>query len=197
LKARGDRHYNYFRDYDPTTGRYVQSDPIGLRGGLNPYGYVRGNPIHLRDALGLTAADVRGVSRDVGASFSDLNPNGSLGFQPIKPGDTGATDRWSGDMWVDPSWANKSCFTRGEYEDLFFTLFHEAMHSSDNIVTRFQTSNSEDDEHHNSIYRRELHERSRPKKPIGEMWGKPRPDPVDIDRLYTQYRKRTPACCVQ
>ena len=27
-------HYNYFRDYDPTIGRYVQSDPIGLRGAL-------------------------------------------------------------------------------------------------------------------------------------------------------------------
>jgi RHS repeat-associated protein len=27
-------HYNYFRDYDPETGRYVQSDPIGVMGGL-------------------------------------------------------------------------------------------------------------------------------------------------------------------
>lgn len=38
--------YNYFRDYDPVTGRYVESDPIGLDGGLNTYGYVDSNPLY-------------------------------------------------------------------------------------------------------------------------------------------------------
>jgi len=46
-------HYNYFRDYDPVTSRYVESDPIGLAGGLNSYLYVDGNPLAVSDPLGL------------------------------------------------------------------------------------------------------------------------------------------------
>jgi RHS repeat-associated protein len=38
-------HYNWHRDYDPDTGRYLTPDPIGLDGGLNLYSYGEQNPV--------------------------------------------------------------------------------------------------------------------------------------------------------
>ena len=46
-------HYNYYRHYDPTTGRYIESDPIGLLGGLNTFVYVGGDPLLWTDLYGL------------------------------------------------------------------------------------------------------------------------------------------------
>ncbi|MEQ1965329.1 RHS repeat-associated core domain-containing protein, partial [Xenorhabdus khoisanae] len=46
-------YYNRHRYYSPETGQYISSDPIGLLGGLNPYGYVH-NPVGWVDALGLS-----------------------------------------------------------------------------------------------------------------------------------------------
>lgn len=48
-------HYNMARDYDPRIGRYIESDPIGLMGGLSTFGYVLGNPLRYRDPKGLLA----------------------------------------------------------------------------------------------------------------------------------------------
>ena len=58
-------NYNYYRDYDPGTGRYVESDPIGLDGGnMSTYSYVNGEPLDYIDPNGLASSGARRRTRD-------------------------------------------------------------------------------------------------------------------------------------
>jgi RHS repeat-associated protein len=67
LRTLADLYYNKYRDYDTSTGRYVQADPIGLSGGNSPYAYAMGNPVRYTDptgefpALALPAAGAGGA----------------------------------------------------------------------------------------------------------------------------------------
>jgi RHS repeat-associated protein len=89
-------NYNGFRDYDSSTGRYIQSDPIGLYGGtFSTYGYVGGNPVRYSDPSGLCgplcAAEVGGAATGSGAvatggaaswNGQQSSPSGSQPFWP-------------------------------------------------------------------------------------------------------------------
>ncbi|QSX78299.1 RHS repeat-associated core domain-containing protein [Agrilutibacter solisilvae] len=97
-------HYNYFRDYEPETGRYVQSDPVGLKGGLNTYSYVGDSPVGSVDPYGLwkfsdikTCQDLGRVTR--ARARSRLKPSGNC----VYCGTAKATQRdhyWSvSDCW--------------------------------------------------------------------------------------------------
>ncbi|MEM8793694.1 MAG: RHS repeat-associated core domain-containing protein [Pseudomonadota bacterium] len=53
-------HQNWHRDYDPTTGRYLQADPLGLVDGASVYGYAKQSPLRYTDPTGLSVEPVRG-----------------------------------------------------------------------------------------------------------------------------------------
>ncbi len=71
-------NYNYFRDYNSMLGRYIQSDPIGLSGGINTFGYVGGNSLSGIDSLGLLVRLLIVESHLIGYGHAALEVNGKI-----------------------------------------------------------------------------------------------------------------------
>jgi RHS repeat-associated protein len=107
--------YNVMRDYDTGIGRYVQSDPIGLDGGLNTYSYVGNNPISYADPDGLTTCD--GKWRFLRWNPADHRDPASLLSRPGRPygsqcwcywtcdrcdGSPGSEEKTLGTMFINP-----------------------------------------------------------------------------------------------
>jgi RHS repeat-associated protein len=105
-------HYNYFRDYDPSLGRYTESDPIGLEGGVNTYAYVGGNPVNHADPIGLWTAQL-GFTFNVGAfQFGTgvaIDGNGNIGTYLTEPRGGIGSGGYSGGATFGASNASTIC----------------------------------------------------------------------------------------
>jgi RHS repeat-associated protein len=75
-------HYNYYRTYNPVTGRYIQSDPLGLAAGFNTYSYVGSNPLGAVDQLGLIDSGAYSLNQDFINSVAGFG-DGVFGFNPL------------------------------------------------------------------------------------------------------------------
>ncbi|WP_208353054.1 RHS repeat domain-containing protein [Pseudaestuariivita rosea] len=76
-------HQNWMRDYDPTTGRYIQADPLGLVDGASVYGYALQNPGRYVDPRGERCFERRGRDGNVYIECigpQTYNPSGKTGF---------------------------------------------------------------------------------------------------------------------
>lgn len=82
--------YNHNRFYNPELGRYMEPDPIGLEGGLNPYAYAGSNPVMNSDASGLlltsiediALSNIKGIENSINNWDFLLN---SMNYQPSLP----------------------------------------------------------------------------------------------------------------
>jgi RHS repeat-associated protein len=66
-------HQNWMRNYDPTTGRYLQADPLGLVDGASVYGYVRQSPMMFTDPTGECPVCVAGALFALGLLYDILS----------------------------------------------------------------------------------------------------------------------------
>lgn len=125
-------HYNFYRTYDPATGRYLEADPIGQVGGINVFEYAEGNPANAIDPYGLYSAWQ--AQLDAGNFLTGVADAVSLGLGPLArdfAGDYG----WGG--YVDPC---STAYSAGGWASLGLGLGRLGYAAAARGISRFASS---------------------------------------------------------
>ena len=126
-------HYNYFRDYDPNIGRYIESDPIGLSGGINVYTYVENNSIVESDKKGLLELidpnSPKHLNRNKNNRCPAIEPTNLIDCK----GNVWQTDNILGEFAFHGGWLGYSSYRRSDPSTLFSGF--QCTYSNGNLVT--------------------------------------------------------------
>jgi RHS repeat-associated protein len=140
-------NYNYMRFYEPKTGRYITSDPIGLAGGLSTYGYVLNQPNRFTDRSGLaTKTEISTALEVIKDRVPELFPKWPTSVTPVEDLSSfmisrqGITD-FSGNIEINANLYGTCNTPVNEFMTTQFlqTIAHEWLHVQENLFEKIAT----------------------------------------------------------
>ncbi|WP_206431939.1 RHS repeat protein [Pseudomonas orientalis] len=203
--------YNYQRDYDPAVGRYSQSDPIGLDGGISTFAYVVGQPTMLADPSGL---QTRGALLARSGATLPYNPEmpadtggyGGPSIETLIPAFSFSAQMMDAGQWMNPTSVNWT---------ILGALMSKSMSPSDQRKAEYDTYKAathrgydRDPDYCKNLRNRVDHMKKinlmrhawdmrwmSPKYPDGRHFQQIQRDSADIDRLESKLRSECPDEC--
>ena len=161
--------------------------------GETVYAYVGGNPISRIDPSGLTQQDVIIIQQYINQNFPDIQRSAGYLFGDLGPDASGSTDTLTG-ITILPRDVRCKQLSQDEFNQLFDTMLHESMHSTDPMWQRAWDAlwgNNNLTANHQSIYNRTTYELLAGHRfSVGPMWGQPTNFIPDVAGLYAGSRDK-------